>query len=210
MVQTAATSDTNYPFTQQLNITFSPYEDRLVVKAGRAVGDGTICMLLTRRMVMIVLQQLLGKLPKLTGLDKTPAQYWQEVLQMAHQQAMQAKQAADESTAQAEAAKEHEAPTDESQPAEPPTIYLATELTVKLEEKQLIIAFRGLPMPRAMVTASTHEPVFAMPLQADHVHQMIQLLITKSQEAQWHLPLDLPWLENPKAQPTSLGSSASH
>src|SRR5690606_20882349 len=92
-------------------------------------------------------------------------------------------------------------------PAAAPALYLATELTVQVDDRKLILAFKGLPMPKAMTEPSPHEPVFAMPLQPEHVHQLIQLLITKAQEAQWHLPLDLPWLQNPTPESTSLGGS---
>ena len=202
-------TDTTYWLSQQFKITFGPYEDRLIVTAHRG-EHGPVNLLLTRRMVMIVLHGLLAKLPELTGLSKTPAQHWQEVLQMAHQQAMQSKQAGDQATAPSPT---ETPPTlaDVSQAAAaaqaaPPELYLATELIMQLEGKQLTMAFKGLPMPKAMVTASAHEPVLAVTLQPDHVHQLIQLLISKSQEAQWHLPLDLPWLENPQSQPTSLGT----
>lgn len=201
-------SDITYPLSTKLDITFSPYEDRLVVKSTNSQHKATV-LLLSRRMVMIVLQQLLAKLPGLSGLDKTPAQYWQEVLQMAHQQAMQAKekssQAAPAESSQAGSGTEKSSDAVKSQ-----AIFLATELTVKLESKRLILAFKGLPMPRAMTVASTPEPVFAMPLQPEHVHQLIELLITKAHEAVWHLPLELPWLENPKAPGTSLTTSSLH
>lgn len=202
-------TDTTYWLSQQFKITFGAYEDRLIVTANRG-EHGPVNLLLTRRMVMIVLHQLLAKLGDLTGLSKTPAQHWQEVLQMAHQQAMQAKQDADQA-AEPPVTDTQPTPADAAQAeaaavAAPPDLYLATELVVQLEDKQLTLAFKGLPMPKAMVTASAHEPVLAISLQADHVHQLIQLLITKSQEAQWHLPLNLPWLENPQSQPTSLGT----
>lgn len=193
-----------------MSISFSAYEDRLVLRAERG-EHGVVSVLLTRRMVMIILQQLLTGLPTLTGLSKTPAQYWQEVLQMSHQHAMQVKSDADKAKAQT--------PNVASQPQIQPqaqatsahqAIYLATELTVQTGEKQLILAFKGLPMPQAMVTPSPHEAIFATPLQIDHVHQLLQLLITKSQEAQWHLPLELPWMESPVPQPESLSISSTH
>src|SRR5690606_37178270 len=90
------------------------------------------------------------------------------------------------------------------------TIYLATELTLQPRESELLIDFKGLPMPVAMTKASAHEPVLAMSLKIDHVHQVIQLLIDKTQQARWHLPVDLPWLESPAPQPTSLGRSTVH
>lgn len=200
--------EASYPLSKQLNITFSPYEDRLIIKTARG-ERGMANLLMTRRMTMIVLHQLLASLPALTGLDKTPGQYWQEILQMAHHNAMQAKADTDRASAAAAPASAGPASNAAATPGHP-AIYLATGLTVKQDEKRLLVAFKGLPMPQAMTIASAHEPVFATPLQVEHVHQLIQLLITKSQEAQWHLPVDLPWLENPEPQPTSLGGALVH
>jgi hypothetical protein len=198
--------DMSYPVSIQFNMHFSPYEDRLVLRAQRT-DKREVHMLLTRRMVMLVLQQMLGKLPELTGLEKTPAVYWQEVLQMAHQGAMEAKATADramadERKAAAEARSagfELEADDKESAPPVPENLFLATELTTQISGEQLTLAFKGLAMPHAMVKPSQPEPLFAMPLQVDNVHQLIELLIAKCQEAQWHLPLELPWLETPDA-----------
>ena len=198
----------DYWLSKQLNITFSPYEDRLVLRTDR--GDhGVANVLLTRRMTIITLQRLLVNLTEMTGLQKTPAQHWQDVLQMAHQQAMQAKRDAD--NAQAASSAESAAEDDlKSETIPPPALYLATELTTRLQDKELAIAFSGLPMPQAMTQPSPHEPVFAMLLQVEHLHQLIELLITKAQEAQWHLPLTLPWLENPARPETSLGGASIH
>ncbi|MEX0739201.1 MAG: hypothetical protein WD071_07660 [Pseudohongiella sp.] len=199
--------DTTYPISKQFNIHFSPYEDRLIVRAQR-VGATEVHMLLTRRMVMLVLQQLLNKLPELTGLEKTPAVYWQEVLQMAHQEAMEAKAAADKEIAERQAAEKAEPPSAEAsgetaldssvtEDAAPQHVFLATELMVRSGEERMTLAFKGLPMPEAMVKPSRYQPIFAIPLEVDNVHQLIELLIDKCQQAQWHLPLELPWIEPP-------------
>jgi len=188
--------------------------------------------------VIMVLQQLLSRLPELTGLDKTPGVYWQEVLQMAHQQAMQAKAAGDRAAQdkaaqdkaageQAQAGRDKPAPDMDGVPgstseaasgvasettaqtpasagpadaslqpgAAPQALFLASELIAQVRGKQLTLAFKGLAMPDAMIKPSRHEPVFALPLQVDNVHQLIELLMVKCQEANWHLPVDLPWLE---------------
>src|SRR5690606_4030918 len=104
-----------YPLSTNINIVFSAYEDRLIVNAERPT-HGPVHMLLTRRMAMIVLHQLLVKLPELTGLDQTPAEYWQEVLQMAHQKAMQAKRDTDK--AAEETAKPQAVDSEEAEPGE--------------------------------------------------------------------------------------------
>ncbi len=197
--------DTTYHISKQFNMHFSPYEDRLVVRAQR-VGDSEVHMLLTRRMVMLILQQLLNKLPELTGLEKTPAMYWQEVLQMAHQGAMEAKAAADkeiadrQTAAQADVAgdtKGVETEVPDAADSGPEHVFLATELAVQSGDERLLLAFKGLPMPDAMVKPSQFVPIFAIPLEVDNVHQLIELLIDKCQQAQWHLPLELPWIEPP-------------
>ena len=188
-------ADINYPVSKKLNINFSAYEDRLLVNAER-IGIDDVTMLMTRRMTIRVLQQILSRLPELSGLNKTPAAYWQEVLQMSHQGAMEAKTRADKVQA------EHKPLS--AKPGEPSKgIYLATELTVQFSADRLTLAFRGLQMPDAMTKAAQHVPVLAIPLSLDNVHQLIELFITKAREAHWHLPVELPWLESPKAANTS-------
>lgn len=201
--------DITYPVSKKLNINFSAYEDRLLVKAER-LGIDDVTLLITRRMTILVLQQVLSRLPELSGLDKTPAAYWQEVLQMSHQGAMEAKTRADKAEAEqkpanvdvdqaaANAVPASDAKTKAADVPGIPGIYLATELTVQVSNERLTLAFRGLQMPDAMTKASQHVPVLAIPLSLDNVHQLIELFITKAREANWHLPVDLPWLESPK------------
>jgi hypothetical protein len=196
-------ADINYPVSKKLNINFSAYEDRLLVNAER-IGIDDVTLLMTRRMTILVLQQILSRLPELSGLNKTPAAYWQEVLQMSHQGAMEAKTRADKVEA------EHKPLS--AKPDEPSKgIYLATELTVQVSADRLTLAFRGLQMPDAMTKAAQHVPVLAIPLSLDNVHQLIELFITKAREAHWHLPVELPWLESPKAANTAAdGSFRTH
>lgn len=208
--------NSNFPLSNQFTINYSALEDRLVVRAQLAGADTDVHMLLSRRMVMVVMRQLVDRLPALTGLEKTPSVYWQEVLRMGHQQAMQAKAEADKAAQKAKsdvpegAGKMPEngsadsgktagqSDSDTSQPSLRGKLYLATELTVQLRgeknQQQLLLAFKGLPMPDAMIERRQHLPVFAIPLKADNVHQLIELIISKCDEAHWHLPLDLPWL----------------
>lgn len=228
--------DATFPLSTSLKIVFSAYEDRLVVHS-RRVNREPVNVLLTRRMTIIVLAQLLANLPELSGLDKTPMQYWQEVLQMVHQTALASGRAAQDeendetqevsasvpAAGETGASGDHaEAASSEGEPDEPESeqpessaarpgklegdIYLATSLTLMPQEGQLILAFTGLPMPCAMTEPCEREPLFAIPLQVEHVHQLIQLLIDRAQEADWHLPLNLPWLESPADPPaTTLG-----
>ncbi|MBP0049730.1 hypothetical protein H9C73_13415 [Marinobacterium sp. AK62] len=164
-------------------------------------------------MVLLVLKQILSKLPALTGLEQTPVAYWQEVLHLAHQQAMQRR--ATETKAQPNASDDAE-DTDADRPdhsegqdniepqQKPPTrLYIATELTTQLDSDRLKLAFKGLPVPDAMQTPCPHVPVLAVSLEANHVHQVIQLLITQATNAMWHLPVELPWLETPSDAPVT-------
>lgn len=203
----AASSDITYPLTTKVNINFSVYEDRLVLRADRG-QHGPVALLLTRRMVLVALQHLVGQLPRLENLDQTPAQYWQDVLQMAHQRAMEARPPASNEKPEVDASAN--AAATNGPPATAPELFLATELTLKRNGRELVVAFKGLPMPQAMTNPSPHVPVVAIALQAENVHQLVQLLITKAHEAQWHLPLDLPWLESPGESKGSASSVTLH
>jgi hypothetical protein len=202
------TAGTIYPVSQEFRIEFSPCEDRLILTAMRG-GQDSVRILLTRRMVIVILQQLLKQLPRVTGLNQTPGAYWQEVLRMSHQQAMAAKQQSDQAAARRRSAAAATSTTSTpDQTPEPPPLYLATELTLQPRDDGLVLAFKGLPLPKALTVPSPHEPVLAAPLQTDHVHQLLRLLIDKTQAAQWRLPVDLPWLETPQPDTTRPGLSS--
>lgn len=214
----AGGQDAAFPLSTSLNIVFSAYEDRLVLRSAR-VNREPVNVLLTRRMTIIVLSQLLANLPELSGLDKTPTQYWQEVLQMAHQDALRAGRGPESETTETVAPREDTDNGSEKEVSDKQAsgkakkrgklegaIYLATSLTMQLKNDQLIMALTGLPMPAAMTQPCEREALFAIPLQVENVHQLIQLLIDRAQEADWHLPLNLPWLESPADAPaTTLG-----
>ena len=200
--------ESNYPLSDHFTLRFSAYEDRLLLSTQRG-QFGAATLLLTRRMTVLVIRQLLSKLPDLSGLEQTPHAYWQEVLQMAHQRALAgrassgAKEAAPDSSAAAAGGGHSGGSEDSDQSTDEPDLYLATEITSELREKRLLLAFKGLPLPKAMRTSCSHEPVVAFTLEPEQVHQFLELIIAKSTEAQWHLPLDLPWLE-----PVNSGVSA--
>ena len=199
--------ESNYPLSDHFTLGFSAYEDRLLLSTKRG-QFGAATLLLTRRMTVLVIRQLLSKLPDLSGLEQTPHAYWQEVLQMAHQRALTeqtsnvTKEAAPDSPTVAAGEERSAEPEGNSQSADEPDLYLATEITSELREKRLLLAFKGLPLPKAMRTSCSHEPVVAFTLEPEQVHQFLELIIVKSTEAQWHLPLDLPWLE-----PVNIGES---
>lgn len=84
---------------------------------------------------------------------------------------------------------------DKKQAMDATALYLATELTSELREGRLLLAFKGLPVPEAMREPCKHEAVVAFTFEPEQVHQFLELLIAKTTEAHWDLPLDLPWLE---------------
>ncbi|WP_339867775.1 hypothetical protein [Pseudohongiella nitratireducens] len=198
-------SRVTYPISQQIKISFSAFEDRLIVRANRMEAEPAT-ILLSRRMTLLILQQLLKQLTEMSELGKTPREYWHDVLQMSHQHAMQAKQEQDK--AQAEAAQNgtnedgssQEALSVSEQSIQDSALYLATELTVQPRDKELMLALKGLPMPAAMTERTTHQPILAIPLQKENVHQMIELLMTRAADAKWDLPLELPWQDTTDQQ----------
>jgi hypothetical protein len=193
---TEQAGEITFPVSQKLTVNYSAYEDRLIVRAQR-LQNTPVTLLLTRRMTFLILQQVLARLADLSDLGKTPSEYWQDVLQMSHQQAMTAKAEADKA-AENRASAEHtaDATAQGDGPAIADELFLATELTIQLRDKQLMLAFKGLSMPDAMTLPRPHVPVLVIPLQVDNVHQLLELLISRAQQANWHLPVNLPWMAN--------------
>lgn len=201
----------SYPLSQRFSLNYSALEDRIVLRATRR-DNNQIIILLTRRMVLMIMQQVLSRLPALAGLEKTPREFWAEVLQLGHQQAMQEKAAADAKAAPKVAVtnvptpsaagdgEREEIVTDPDnlvrEPIQDP-VYLATDLVVGSANSGLTLAYKGLRMPAGMTQPTKSEPVVAIPLEITHLHQLIDLLVAQSRRADWHLPLDLPWLEAP-------------
>jgi|SRR5690554_3275754 len=202
----------SYPLSQRFSIHYSALEDRLVLRATYR-DEKQVVVLLTRRMVLLVLQQVLSRIPALAALEKTPREFWAEVLQIGHQQAMQDKAAADAKAAPARKAAadaarqppsangdaERSTTSTDMSPREPiqDPVYLATDLMVGGATKGLTLAYKGLRMPGAMIEPSKAEPIVAIPMEVSHLHQLIHLVVAQSRRAEWHLPLDLPWIEAP-------------
>jgi hypothetical protein len=193
---TETVGEITFPVSQKLSINYSAYEDRLIVRAQR-LQNTPVTLLLTRRMTFVILQQVLARLADMSELGKTPSEYWQDVLQMSHQQAMTAKAEADKAAAeQALAGNPADATAQGDGPVAADQLFLATELTIQMRDKQLMLAFKGLAMPDAMTLPRPHVPVLAIPLLVDNVHQLLELLISRAQQADWHLPVNLPWMAN--------------
>lgn len=177
---------TTYPICQKFSIGFSALEDRLLFSASTA-DAGTLRLLLTRRLVVMLLQQIIHNLLELSELKQTPAAFWQEVLQINHQQALQQKAVAEKTL---------EVDTTPVVAEEDAALFLVTGLTTQLKDGQLILAFNGLPMPEGMQQAAEFVSIVALKLTAENLHQLLQMLVAKAEEAAWHLPIKLPWLES--------------
>ncbi|MFP4155651.1 MAG: hypothetical protein ACLFSG_08155 [Halothiobacillaceae bacterium] len=196
---------TTYSLGRQLTFHYSAYEDRLILKAVLA-NDEERTILLTRRMVMLLLRQLLKPLPTLLGLDQTPHAYWKDVLQMGHQQAMASRLSTDERSADEPGSPARDGSVEDvagsaDSGQEATSLWLATGVSVQPEDERLVMALDGLPLPEAMTTAQRHQPIVAFALRPDHVHQVLHMLIGQAQQAGWHLPVDLPWMAEPQAEP---------
>ncbi|SIT65659.1 hypothetical protein SAMN05216526_0109 [Ectothiorhodosinus mongolicus] len=201
-----------YPISNTINLSFGPLEDRLVLTAERG-EHGPVRVLLTRRMVLIMLKQITDQLPKLMGLQQTPQDYWQEAMRISHQNALNAKQQADQAQQQA-ANEDDDAQAQPPNPLPPPdtpvTMYLATGLTLEQREDNLIMAFQGLLLPEAMTQPCQHIPILAMPLQLENVHQLLQLILQQTIAAEWNLPMDLPWVDERQEPMTATSSATTH
>ena len=107
-------------------------------------------------------------------------------MQINHQQALQQKAAADNAP---------EADTAPVTIKSDNALFLITGLTTQLQEGQLVLAFNGLPMPEGMQQATGFVSVVTLKLSIENLHQLLQMLVGKAKEAEWHLPVELPWLE---------------
>lgn len=204
---------TTYPVGHQFSLGFNPIEDRLVLTT-ELKEAGTTYLLLTRRMVLLMLAQIVHRLPALSGLDQTPANYWQEVLQFTHQQAMEqhrkevaAPRAEPESTGHSSTGNAETKAEKEANPSASSRAFIATELTCQQADNRLQLAFKGVPVINAMQSEVSQLPVLALSLEATHAHQVIQLMLTRATQANWHLPVDLPWATAEGSMPSAQTSS---
>lgn len=203
-VSTSEASSTSYPLATNISFSFSAYEDRLILTPRLQQGE-PLQLLMTRRMLLLTLQQCLKHLPAVAGLNQTPAHYWQDVLQLNHQSAIQ-QQGQAQSTRDSVSHSTQKTPENNTLDKDSaPRIYLATEIFVqpRIEQKQCNLGFKGLKLPEAMTQPQPHEPLVGLSLTVDNLHQLIHQLVTQAQTAQWHLPLDLPWLNTPAEQQSS-------
>lgn len=202
-----------FPLCHRFGLTFSAYEDRLILTT-EWQPRAPIRVLLTRRMVILILQRLLAHLPELSALHKTPRAYWQQALHIAHQKALSERETAPPSSDQKPTpvtdivpppSRTENIQLNTSQLSSTPELFLATELTTEQRDGQLLLGLKGLPLPESMLIPSPHQSLLALSLQTQHLHQLLQLFLNKAAEAQWHLPVDLPWTTD-----TSTAFAAPH
>ena len=192
----------SYPLCHRFGLSFSSFEDRLILSS--ELSTGPVRVLLTRSIVIKIVKSLLTHLPTISKLDRTPRALWQEALNLSHQQALKQQD------------QTKQLPTDTSLKSGPTTynvnpdpntttietkLYLATDVNSQPQDQHLMLGLIGLVIPQAMVTASPHLPILALALETQHLHQLLQMFLNKATEAQWNIPVDLPWMtEAPAAQ----------
>lgn len=206
---------TTFPVSHQFTIGFNAFQDRLVLTTELS-RHGLTTLLLTRRMVLLILQQIIKALPEVTGLKQTPINYWHDVLQLTHQKAMDDQIVNQKTFSLLQNKKlDNEVKLTEFKDGNLRVadtsikrIYLATDLTLQHQKDTLILAFSGIHESESHLTSTPLIPILALSLETIHVHQVLQLLVIKSHEALWHLPIDLPpWLTAPSSDSITLGLS---
>ena len=181
-----------YPLCQRFSLSYSSFEDRLILAADRP--SDSVKALLTRSITIKIMTNLLTHLPLFTQLDKMPRALWQEALNISHQQALnmekETKQAFMQQYVQS---KTFNVQQTSQNTASETKLFLVTEVQSQRKDNQLLLGFSGLPLPDALTIPQQHSPIFALALESQHLHQLLQLFLNKATEAQWNIPFDLPW-----------------
>lgn len=177
-----------FPAALKLDLRLSLTEDRLVVLAHTA-ANGIKAMLLTRRM-LVTLMDHYGTILKQTGpAAKAQPEHQNEILQMEHIGALSSDRA--ESTS---------APGEQQPPAStdlhPESVHLVTEITMEIMGDQLLIGFSGQRQHKASHNEAEVTPVAAVNLDRTTAHKVLALLNDKAREAGWGLETLYPWLDN--------------
>jgi hypothetical protein len=177
-----------FPSASKLDLGINLTEDRLVMVAHTA-ANGVRAMLLTRRM-LVVLMDHYGKLLKQTSpAAKAQQKHQDEILQMEHIGALSSNNTASAS-----------APTEQQQPASIAfsldAAYLVTEVTLQMNENHLVIGFSGQRQQVSSGDEATVTPVAAFNLDRTNAHKVLALLNDKAREAGWGLDNLYPWLNN--------------
>lgn len=185
----AEQTSVTFPSASKLDLGINLTEDRLVMVAHTA-ANGVRAMLLTRRM-LVVLMDHYGKLLKQTSpAAKAQQKHQDEILQMEHIGAL----FSNSGTASASAPTEQEQPASISFSLE--ATYLVTEVTLQMSENQLVIGFSGQRQHASGGDDAAVTPVAAFNLDRTNAHKVLALLNDKAREAGWGLDNLYPWLNN--------------
>ncbi|WP_193171944.1 hypothetical protein [Nisaea nitritireducens] len=177
-----------FPSASKLDLGINLTEDRLVMVAHTA-ADGVRAMLLTRRMLVVLMDHYGNLLKQTSPAAKAQQEHQDEILQMEHIGALFSNNTASES-----------APTGQQQPApiafSLEAAYLVTEVTLQMNENHLVIGFSGLRLHASSGDDATVTPVAAFNLDRTNAHKVLALLNDKAREAGWGLDTLYPWLNN--------------
>ena len=188
-------SSVTYPLCHRFGLSYSAFEDRLILST--ELPTGQVRVLLTRNIVIKMIKNLLTHLPTISKLDKTPHALWQEALSLSHQQAIQQHdqtQKLQAATSLPSGPTTYNVNSDNNMATIETKLYLATDVNSQPQGQHLLLGLVGLAVPQAMLSASPHTPILALTLETQHLHQLLQMFLNKATEAQWNIPLDLPWM----------------
>ncbi|MEO9901155.1 hypothetical protein [Nisaea sp.] len=177
-----------FPSALKLDLGINPTEDRLVMVAHTA-ANGVRAMLLTRRMLVVLMDHYGNILKQTSPAAKAQLKHQNEILQMEHIGALFS-----DKTASTSAPIEQQSPA--SNALHPETIHLVTEVTMQMNDDHLLIGFSGQRQNTANGNEAEVTPVAAVNLDRTNAHKVLALLNDKAREAGWGLDNLYPWLNN--------------
>lgn len=177
-----------FPSASKLDLGINLTEDRLVMVA-HTTENGVRAMLLTRRMLVVLMDHYGNLLKQTSPAAKAQQELQDEILQMEHIGALSSDSAPSAS-----------APTEQQQPASitfsQETAYLVTEVTIQMNDNHLVIGFSGRRQQASSGNEVSVTPVAAFHLDRINAHKFLALLNDKAREAGWGLDNLYPWLNN--------------
>ena len=177
-----------FPSALKLDLGLNLKEDRLVMIAHTA-ASGARAMLLTRRMLVVLMDHYGNILKQTSPAAKAQLQHQNEILQMEHISALFA-----------DSEKSASAPGEQQPPASielhPESVHLVTEVTMQMKDDHIIIGFSGQRQNTATSNEADVTPVAAVNLDRITAHKVLALFNDKAREAGWGLDTLYPWLDN--------------
>jgi len=177
-----------FPSASKLDLGINLTEDRLVMVAHTA-ANGVRAMLLTRRMLVVLMDHYGNLLKQTSPAAKAQQKHQDEILQMEHIGALF-------SNSTASASDEQQQPASIAFSLE--TAHLVTEVTIQMNENHLVIGFSGQRQQASSGDEPPVTPVAAIHLDRTSAHKFLALLNDKAREAGWGLDNLYPWLNNSK------------